>query len=62
MGMPAVAAWSNAPTWAYVNETDAGAKGYIAALLSAFAMGKQVALYVQPVNGFCRIIEINITG
>ena len=62
MGMPTVSACASAPTWAYVNEADPGAKGYIAALLMAFAAGKQVTLYVQPTNGYCHILEINVTG
>lgn len=55
-------------TWAYINESDSGAKGKIATILTAYALGKDVRLFVEPVdfyaNGtiYCHILEVQATG
>jgi hypothetical protein len=61
-GMPAQSQCPNATSWAYINETDPGAQWYAAALLSAYTAGKTVQLYIQPVNGFCHILEMVVSG
>jgi hypothetical protein len=60
-GMPPVPACNNGTTWSYVNESDSGSKGYIAALLSAFTAGKYIRVLVTPANGFCHIAEIFVS-
>jgi hypothetical protein len=60
-GMPAIAECPG-QGWAFVNESDSGAKGQIAALLMAYASGKQVRLFVAPSNGYCHIIEVLVSG
>lgn len=61
-GMPTVSTCTNATNWAYINESDPGSKTYIAVLTSAFAMEKPVALFVEPVNGYCHILEMQISS
>ena len=61
-GMPTYSACSNGPTWGYLNKGDSGSEGYIAALLMAFASGKQVGLFVEEVNGYCHILEVFISA
>lgn len=61
-GMATISNCPNATTWAYINEADDGEKGKMATLLTAYAMGKQVQLIVAPVNGYCQILEVNVTG
>lgn len=61
-GMATMSNCPNATSWAYLNEADDGEKGKMATLLTAYAMGKQVQLVVSPVNGYCQILEINVTG
>ncbi len=60
-GLPAAA---NCPgSWAYINQSDSGSKEYMASLLLAYALGKQVSLYVAPdTNGYCHIIELQVSG
>jgi hypothetical protein len=60
-GFPAISACPNGPTWAYINQSSSGSKTYIAALMTAYAMGKQVNIYWQPdTSGYCQIIEAAI--
>jgi hypothetical protein len=53
--------------WAYINESDSGAKGKIATLLTAYALGKNVRLFVEPKdfygNGavYCHVLEVQVT-
>ncbi len=58
--MAPISACANSPNWAYVDEDDPGAKGFIAALLSARAVGNTIRMLVSPVNGFCHIVELHI--
>lgn len=57
-GMPSMSSCPSSPDWAYLEDTDPGSRGYIAAILSAFYAGKSVSLYVTPVNGYCHIGEV----
>jgi hypothetical protein len=54
------------PSWGYINEADSGAKGKIAALLEAYAMGKTITATTigVPYNGstYCQIIEFQISN
>ncbi|OWQ88589.1 hypothetical protein CDN99_17230 [Roseateles aquatilis] len=54
-----VPATANCPqTWAYINETDSGAKGKIAALLLAYAQGKSIDIFVDTGDGgYCHVVE-----
>jgi hypothetical protein len=58
----------NGASWAYIDENDSGAKGKMSALLSAYASGKDVSLFVVPKdyygNGskYCHILELRIKG
>ena len=61
-GFPAVAACTHATNWAYVNDSDAGSAGYYAALLTAYTLGKQISLNLVTVNGFCHIVEVQVSG
>lgn len=67
-GMPAMSFCPDGSTWAYINEADSGAKGKISTLLSAYAAGKDVVLYVTPTdpasNGkaYCKITEFMVQG
>jgi hypothetical protein len=61
-GMPPVASCTNATTWAYVNDADAGSPGSVAAILSAYSMGKLIRLNITTVNGFCHIVELLVSG
>ena len=50
--------------WAYVEESDSGAKEKIATLLTAYALGKRVLLTTEGVtvgsNTYCHIAEFSI--
>ena len=46
--------------FAYTNVTDDNYKAYIATLLTAFALGKQVNLTLELVGGQCHIMEVFI--
>lgn len=60
---------SNGPTagnpWAYLNETDSGAKGKIATLLMAYALRKTVTIETQSVlfgtSTYCHILDVNVS-
>jgi hypothetical protein len=47
--------------FAYVNESDSGAKGKMATLMTAYALGKYVTLVTEPVQFgphiYCHIVE-----
>lgn len=60
-GMPAAAECPGYP-WGYVNDSDLGSQGMVAAIYSAYASGKQISLHVVTVNGFCHIIEMFVSG
>jgi hypothetical protein len=58
-GFPAISACPSGPTWAYINQSQAGSKEYIAALMIAYASGKPVSVIWQPdANGYCQIFEL----
>lgn len=57
-GLPASA--NCLQNWAYIDESDSGAKAKIATLLMAYAQGKNVSLYVDEEAGYCKIIEIAV--
>jgi hypothetical protein len=59
--MPAAAECASLP-WGYVNDSDAGSQGMVAAIYSAYASGKLISLHVVNVNGFCHIIEMFVSG
>ncbi len=65
------ASWQchNGPTydsWAYINENDDGAKGKIAAIQMAYALGKSIRLITEGVwvpwgtGTICHIIELQL--
>lgn len=56
------AACTSSPNWAYVNKGDAGSDGQVAALFTAFAMGRPIRMLVEPTNGFCHILELFLTA
>jgi len=60
-GMPAAAECTGYP-WGYVNDSDAGSQGMVAAIYSAYVSGKLISLHVVTVNGFCHIIEMFVSG
>jgi hypothetical protein len=61
-GFPAISACSNGPTWAYVNQSQSGSKTYIAALMTAYAMGKTVNIVWQPdTSGYCQVLEVIVS-
>jgi hypothetical protein len=60
-GMPAAAECAGYP-WGYVNDSDAGSAGMVAAFYTAYASAKQLSLHVVTVNGFCHIIEMFVSG
>lgn len=46
------------PGWSYINVSDSGSKGKIAAILLAYAQGKTVELTTETDgNGYCHIVE-----
>ncbi|XKY24171.1 hypothetical protein HKW97_17825 [Pseudomonas luteola] len=53
------------PAWSYINENDPGSKGMMAALLSAYAADKTVALVTEgvdtPAGRFCHIVEFSVS-
>ena len=54
-------------TWAYINANDANYKGVLATLLLAYATGKAVVIYSNPIQVsqggvFCQIKWINVVG
>ena len=67
-GMPTVGACAAAPDWGYVDENDSGSKEKIAALLTAYGLGKSVTLLVAATNFysdgrmFCHILEFTVSG
>lgn len=52
------------PAWSYIDETDPGSKAMIAALLTAYSLGKTVTLITVGVDTYagrmCKIIEFSI--
>lgn len=48
----------NSPNWAYVNESDSGAKGRVATILAAFYAGRAIRVYVTVTGGYCQIEEL----
>ncbi len=66
VGLP-TGACPNGSNWAYIDEIDSGAKGKISTLLSAFATGINVQLWIETKdyysNGeiFCQIVELSVT-
>jgi hypothetical protein len=66
-GVPSMSYCASGPTFAYVDVADPGYQGKVATLLTAYSLGKQIYLVMQPVdfygNGssYCHIIEIYIT-
>lgn len=67
-GMPTVSACAAAPNWGYVDENDSGSKEKVAALLSAYALGKSVNLLLTATNFysdgrmFCHILDFTVSG
>ena len=61
IGMP-VAAECTGYNWGYVNDSDAGSAGWVAAIYSAYISGKLISLHVVNVNGFCHIVEMVLSG
>lgn len=57
-GMPSNSGCASGPSWAYVNDGDPGSKGYIATILASFYAGRPIRVLVEPVGGYCHIIEI----
>jgi hypothetical protein len=64
---PTIPLCTGGPTnaaWAYINESDSGAKGKIAGLMTAYALGKSVNLTTEsvPVGAatYCHIVEFSI--
>jgi hypothetical protein len=69
LGMPGSFGDAHCPNsrdWAFVGEGDSGAAAKIATLRSAYEQGRQVRLFVLPVdfssNGkiYCRIVEVSV--
>jgi hypothetical protein len=66
-GVPSMSYCASGPTFAYVDVADSGYQGKVATILTAYSLGKQIYMLVQPVdfysNGssYCHIIEIYIT-
>jgi hypothetical protein len=63
-GVPSMSYCASGPTFAYIDVADSGYQGKVATLLTAYSLGKQIYMVVQPVefygNGssYCHIIEI----
>ena len=61
-GMPAMPFCTNASNWAYINEEDAGAKGFILSVYTAFTTGRPIRVLVEVRNGYCHIEELFLTA
>lgn len=48
------------PAWSYINESDSGAKGKIATLQLAYALGKNVHILTEKIGNYCHIVELMI--
>ena len=48
-------ACTGGPEWAYLNKNDRNYKTYVAALMSAKALGSTVTIYSTLVGGYCHI-------
>jgi hypothetical protein len=66
-GVPSMSYCASGPTFAYVDVADSGYQGKVATILTAYSLGKQIYMLVQPVDfygsgsSYCHIIEIYIT-
>jgi hypothetical protein len=62
-GIPASSGCPNSTTWAYINDSDLGSPGYVAAILSAFSAGKLITVNITTTaSGFCHIVELQVWG
>lgn len=53
----------NGNAWAYLDDSDGNYKTYVAALLSAKALGETITLYTtRDANGYCRIGHLGIVA
>src|SRR5689334_19767264 len=53
---------TSSPGWSYLNDSDSGSKGQVAALYAAFYSGRPVRVLLEDVGGFCHILEVVVSS
>lgn len=61
-GMVPNSSCSNGSNWVYINKSDSGSEGFVAAMFTAFASGRPIRALIEPTNGYCHVIELFMTS